>query len=59
MEHDWKLSWPGNYCLKCGMDDPLEAALCCPDCKFEGGPYGLDNWTPCEAHKPQPCKGGH
>lgn len=23
-EHRWKLSWPGNFCLDCGLDDPLE-----------------------------------
>lgn len=56
MEHDWALSWPGNYCKRCGLDDPLEAGLACRDCQFDGGAYGIDNWTPCDEHKPRPCK---
>lgn len=37
-EHRWKLSWPGNYCLDCGIGDPFECngdkdvLLDCPDC---------------------------
>jgi hypothetical protein len=23
--HDWALSWPGNFCKRCGIDDPLES----------------------------------
>jgi hypothetical protein len=23
-EHRWALSWPGNPCLDCGLDDPFE-----------------------------------
>lgn len=36
MSHRWKLSWPGNYCLDCGLDDPTE---------------NTDNWIPCPYHK--------
>lgn len=28
-EHKWNLSWPGNFCRKCGADDPME--LCVAD----------------------------
>ena len=38
-KHKWKMSWPGNYCLKCGASDPTEEALAdgvglidCPHC---------------------------
>lgn len=43
-KHEWKLAWPGNYCLKCGIDDPIEAAVSgvtengmvqCPECSEE------------------------
>ena len=26
-KHKWKLCWPGNYCVECGMDDPVEKAI--------------------------------
>ena len=26
-QHKWSNSWPGNICLRCGSDDPLENAL--------------------------------
>jgi len=26
-KHKWNLSWPGNFCLKCHCDDPVEIAL--------------------------------
>lgn len=35
-KHRWKLSWPGNFCLDCGIDDPFEsqeALIDCPDCE--------------------------
>lgn len=33
--HRWKLSWPGNYCLDCGISDPYESddALINCDCQ--------------------------
>ncbi len=30
--HRWKLSWPGNFCLDCGMEDPLESDDVLIDC---------------------------
>lgn len=54
-EHRWALSWPGNYCIACGEEDPMEAGLCCPDCHWFGGEMGLDNWEPCVRHKPTTC----
>lgn len=30
--HTWAMSWPGNYCTLCGLDDPTEAAICYPAC---------------------------
>lgn len=54
-EHAWAQSWPGNYCTACGQDDPLEAGMVCPDCRWSGGMYGMDNWEPCDTHKPRPC----
>lgn len=58
MKHEWKLSWPGNYCLKCGIDDPIELALAgvtnngvipCPDCKGQGGKADCSPaWDECE-----------
>lgn len=33
--HVWALDWPGNFCLRCGLDDPNEredALVGCPDC---------------------------
>jgi hypothetical protein len=38
MKHRWALSWPGNYCKDCGMDEPIESAICCPDCLFDYPP---------------------
>lgn len=32
LPHKWKLSWPGNFCLRCGIDDPLEAEDALVDC---------------------------
>jgi hypothetical protein len=29
--HRWS-GWPGAYCLDCGAEDPIEAALACLDC---------------------------
>lgn len=26
-EHRWSLRWPGNICLDCGLDDPVEYAV--------------------------------
>jgi len=31
-QHRWKLSWPGNFCLDCGLDDPLEGEDALVDC---------------------------
>lgn len=25
--HIWVMHWPGNFCLKCHMDDPFETCL--------------------------------
>ena len=33
--HVWKRSWPGNFCVECGADDPIELAISCPDCIFD------------------------
>lgn len=33
--HRWNLSWPGNFCLDCGYDDPVENSdnwVDCPEC---------------------------
>jgi len=38
--HRWKLSWPGNLCLDCGIDDPYELDNAFTDCLVCGG-YGL------------------
>lgn len=40
-EHRWKLSWPGNFCLDCGLDDPLEGEDALVDCPTCGG-HSLD-----------------
>lgn len=34
-KHKWKLSWPGNFCLACGMDDPVELAVAGGDDPYE------------------------
>ena len=26
-KHKWYMGWPGNFCLKCGADDPIELAM--------------------------------
>ena len=26
-EHNWTLSWPGNMCKDCGLEDPVEYAV--------------------------------
>ena len=36
-EHRWKLSWPGNFCLDCGLDDPLEGDDALVNCTCEAG----------------------
>jgi len=49
--HRWKLSWPGNFCLDCGLDDPMEGPdglVDCPAC----GP----DWTEVQEDCPQ-CRG--
>lgn len=30
-EHRWKNSWPGNWCLDCGIPEPIEDAMMEPD----------------------------
>lgn len=35
-EHRWANSWPGNYCLDCGMGDPIEEAIICAYCYIPG-----------------------
>jgi hypothetical protein len=30
--HSWVLGWPGNFCTRCGLDDPVEVSLGCPQC---------------------------
>ena len=30
-KHEWALTWPGNFCKRCGCDDPMEQ--CMADCK--------------------------
>lgn len=58
--HRWKLSWPGNFCLDCGYDDPSENTdeslincSCtgnagCDDCGFTGCvPNPNMVWEPC------------
>lgn len=32
--HRWS-GWPGAWCLDCGCEDPLEAALAHPDTVFD------------------------
>ena len=27
MSHNWTLSWPGNFCTRCGAEDALENAI--------------------------------
>jgi hypothetical protein len=27
VEHQWKRSWPGNFCVRCGYDDPFEQCV--------------------------------
>jgi hypothetical protein len=41
-EHKWALGWPGNHCTVCGLDDPIEAAIVCPDCHTPYGPEDPD-----------------
>lgn len=30
-QHRWS-GWPGAWCLDCGVEDPVESALGCPNC---------------------------
>lgn len=56
MTHRWKLSWPGNFCIDCGIDDPAEECLALnPDCKCMPGPDGKRTGE-CTAKIP-PCSG--
>ena len=25
--HRWAMSWPGNFCLECGSEDPMEQCV--------------------------------
>ena len=36
------MGWPGNFCLTCGLDDPIEAAIVCRDCHVPYGPEDED-----------------
>jgi len=39
--HRWKQSWPGNFCLDCGIDDPVEECVATnSECKCVPGPDG-------------------
>lgn len=40
--HDWLRGWPGNFCKRCGMDDPVEAAIVCSDCHVPCDEYEAD-----------------
>jgi hypothetical protein len=42
-QHNWAMSWPGNYCICCGNDDGIESAICCPNCQFDYPGKG-DDW---------------
>jgi hypothetical protein len=49
-QHRWS-GWPGAYCLDCGADDPIEAALGCHDCKVPTYPGEFDDViTLCPEH---------
>ena len=32
LAHVWANAWPGNYCLRCGLEDWIELALACREC---------------------------
>lgn len=32
--HRWRRCWPGNFCEACGIDDPGEDSMNCPNCKW-------------------------
>ncbi len=58
-KHRWKQSWPGNFCLDCGYDDPFEntdnslisCGACdegCEACSYTGCvPNPNMEWEPC------------
>lgn len=48
--HRWS-GYPGAYCLQCGNSDVTEDAINCSDCHWTGGPYGMDEHTPCDLHQ--------
>jgi hypothetical protein len=48
--HRWS-GWPGAWCLDCGIEDPLEVTLSCPDCDIKCGPNDPATDEMCEAHR--------
>lgn len=65
--HDWYMDWPGNYCKRCGCDDPAE--LCLGGCSLapsdeNGMPdpsrcpvHGDPKLWECDAYAPDPLEG--
>lgn len=53
-KHRWAMSWPGNYCVCCGQDDIIEAAICCPHCIFDY-PGPKDDWSIYVPKQPNLC----
>lgn len=40
-EHQWAMSWPGNFCKVCGLEDPIEYAVGCDPDYFKTCPVCL------------------
>lgn len=47
--HVWSGA-PGAYCTRCGNESPDEDMLACRDCRWSGGPHGIDRCVPCILH---------
>lgn len=52
--HRW-FGWPGAWCLDCGLEDPLEAALAHPETVFDDDMN--IKFTPVQLAVPCPCPG--
>lgn len=56
--HKWLREWPGNFCLKCGLEDPFESSNIFFDCnKCDGKGCDDCSWTGCRVEAPPipPC----
>lgn len=55
MRHKWS-GWPGAWCLDCGVECLIEAAICCQACQIHLGPEDTFEEYLCSDHTQEACK---